>query len=240
MRQVVEGMICAFLDHGWPSMKYWFNLTQSTPLAARVLWWQTSSSHEAASQVPAGNTPTFLQLSRLKYPSILDWVPHPGLRDRLILDYESYDVDQVMCDMVNAFVVEIEDNTPILHESHSGVALPIVGRGYSYNLMELVEQTLMVGPMERRNQRDLMAMRLLRNVGTAKQPSIEHRIHHFKLDPRFFDKYPALYDANAESKYRPSNAPFLQISQLPLPFTTNTVKEYMNAALRAKHILAAF
>lgn len=227
--QVVDTMLSAFLEHGWPSLKYWFDVTQSTGLATRVLWWQTSNSHEAATQVPPGNTPTLIQLSRPKYPCILDWVPHPGLRDLLILNHESYDVDQVICDMTNSFVVEIEENRSIFDEH-----LSVVGKGYSYNLMELVERTLVFGPMDSQSQQELAVMRLLGSVASSKHPSVAHPIHRFKLDPRFFDKYPALYDANAESKYRPKNPPLIQKSQLPLPFTTDTVKEYMNAALQAR------
>ncbi|KAF1816929.1 hypothetical protein P152DRAFT_453537 [Eremomyces bilateralis CBS 781.70] len=238
MPQVVDSMWSAFLEHGWPSLKYWFDVTQSTPLATRVLWWQTSNSHEAATQIPPGNTPTLVQLSRPKYPCILDWVPHPGLRDLLILNYEFYDVDQVICDMTNAFVVEIEDHRTIFDESHPGLSLPI-GKGYGYNLMELVERTLVFGPMDSQSQQELTVMRLLQSMASSKNASIEHPIHRFKLDPRFFDQYPALYDANAESKYRPKNLPFVQKSQLPLPFTTETVKEYMNVALHAKSTLVA-
>jgi hypothetical protein len=237
MPQVVEGMLSAFLEYAWPSLKYWFDVTQSRPLAHRVLWWQTSNSHEAATQVPPGNAPTLVQLSRPKYPCILDWVPHPGLRDLLILNYNSYDVDQVVCDMTNSFVVEIEDNRPIFDESHPAFALPTIGKGYSFSLMELVERTLVFGPMDSQSQQELTVMRLLRSMESSKYASLEHPIHRFKLDPRFFDKYPALYDANAESKYRPKNAPFIHKSQLPLPFTTETVREYMDAALQAKSTL---
>ena len=240
MPQVVESMLAAFLQHGWPSMKYWFDVTRSGILGARVLWWQTSSSHVAATQVPPGNTPTLIQLSQPKYPCILDWVPHPGLRDLLILNYQSYDVDQVICDMTNAFVVEIEEDRPISDPSHPRLDLPnICIGGYSYNLMEIVERTLDYGPMENQSAQELTVMTLLRSMGSSKDASMHHPIHHFKLDPRFFDKYPALYDANAESKYRPKNPPLVQKSQLPLPFTTDSVREYMNAVLHAKRTMAA-
>ncbi|KAF2795963.1 hypothetical protein K505DRAFT_335587 [Melanomma pulvis-pyrius CBS 109.77] len=237
MPHVVEGMLTAFLHHGWPSMKYWFDATQSGPLGARVLWWQTSHSHEAATQIPPGNTPTLIQLSQPKYPCILDWVPHPGLRDRLILNYQSYNVDQVICDMTNAFVVEVEERSPINDQSHSQLDLPRISTGCScsYNLMELVEQTLYFGPLENHSPQELTVMKLLRSTASSKFSA--YPIHSFKLDPRFFDKYPALYDANAESKCRPRNAPIIQKSQLPLPFTTDSVREYMNAVLHAKRTM---
>ncbi|KAJ4375407.1 hypothetical protein N0V83_002494 [Neocucurbitaria cava] len=239
MTMVVEGMLGAFLQHGWPSMKTWFDTTQSHLLGARVLWWQTSSSHEAATQVPPGNSPTIIQLSQPKYPSILDWVPHPGLRDLLILNYQSYDIDQVVCDMTNAFVVEIEESIPILDTSDPAVNLPSISAGYSYNLMELVERASAFGPMENPNPQELAVMSLLQSTESTKYSSMQHPIHRFKLDPRFFDKYPALYDTNAESKYRPRHPPFVQKSQLPLPFTTDSVKEYMNAVLHAKRSMVS-
>ncbi|CAO2654536.1 Nn.00g112690.m01.CDS01 [Neocucurbitaria sp. VM-36] len=237
--QLVKSMFAAFIQHGWPSMKYWFDATQSGLLGARVLWWQTSSSHEAATQIPPGNAPTLIQLSQPKYPCILDWVPHPGLRDLLILNYRSYDVDQVICDMTNAFVVEVEESKPVIDQAHPALHLPSVSTGYSYNLMELVEQSLDFGPMENQNPQELTVMRLLQSTKSSECSSVRHPIHRFKLDPRFFDKYPALYDADAESKYRPKNPPFVSRSQLPLPFTRDSVKEYMNAILHAKRTMVA-
>jgi hypothetical protein len=235
MPRIVERMMSAFLEYGWPSLKVWFDVTQSTSLGARVIWWQTSNSHEAATQVPPQNTPTLVQLSQLNYPCILDWVPHPGLRDLLILNYQYYNVDQVICDMTNAFVVEIEENGRVIDDHE--LDFPDTSKGYSYNLMELVERTLVFGPMDVQSQQELTLISLLRSTGSSQYSSIEHPIHRFKLDPRFFDKYPALYDPNAESKFRPKNPPFIQKSQLPLPFTTESVKEYMNAALQARSLI---
>lgn len=71
--RAVELMVAAFLEQGWPSLRRWMDVTQSNLLAARVLWWQTSNSQEAATQVPPGNAPTAVQRSGTSYPSILDW-----------------------------------------------------------------------------------------------------------------------------------------------------------------------
>lgn len=236
---MVAGMMSAFLEYAWPSMKYWFSTTQSFPLGCKVLWWQTSNSNEAAAQVPVANAPTLIQLSQPNYPCILDWVPHPGLRDLLILNYQSYDVDQVICDLANAFVVEIESSKTSIDESDPALAPNTRGNGCSYNLMELVEQTLVFGQKGGQSQQELLAMGLLLSTASSQHTSTDHPIHRFKLDPRFFDKYPALYDANAESHFRPRNQSLLLKAQVPLPFTTDSAKHYMNAALQVKSALGA-
>ena len=236
MPPLVESLMHAFLAHGWPSMVYWFYATRSIPLGCRVLWWETSHTKEAATQVPTGNIPTLIQLSRPPYPCILDWVPHPGLRDLLILNYESYDVDQVVCDMTNAFVVEVEEAGPFANESHLGVPLiNAPSTGSSFNLMELVQRTLVSGPIQRGNLQELMAFRLLQSTASFDYASVEHPIHRFKLDPSFFDKYPALHDANAVSKYRARHFAFTQKCQLPLPYNTDTAKKYMDTAMPANY-----
>lgn len=234
MPHIVESMLAAFLHQGWPSMRYWFDATQSRPLGARVLWWQTSSSQEAAIQVPPGNTPTLIQLSQLRYPCIIDWVPHLGLRDQLILNYRSYDVDQVICDMTNAFVVEVEECGSSRFQKQSDISTPISYQGYSYSLMDLVERTLISTPLDIKSSQEPTLTEMLQNTTSLQNSLVQYPVHRFKLDPRFFEKYPALYDNSAESKYRPKNPPGVQRSQLPLPFTTESEKEYMNAMIQAK------
>lgn len=159
-------------------------------------------------------------------------VPHPGMRDVLILDYESYNVDQVIVDMTNFFVVEVEDSMPPVVGTGLDLPLPSLCSGRSYNLMDLVERTLMFGPLDSRTQQQVTLPHLLRSM--VSNAYAQHPIHSFKLDPRFFHKYPGLYDANAESKYQSAHPSSAQRSELPLPFTVESVKKYMNVALQAK------
>jgi hypothetical protein len=99
--------------------------------------------------------------------------------------------------------------TRVFDETHSRSSPPNIGKGYSYNLMELVDQTLAFGPTDSHSQQELTLMRLLLSMAPSKYASNEHLIHRFKPDPRFFDEYPALYDGNAESKYRLRNPTLL-------------------------------
>lgn len=240
--RIVDYMTNAFLEHGWPSLKYWMEATQSTALAAQVIWWQTSITREAATTLPTGNAPTAIQLARHTpqkqplYPCILDWVPHPGMRENLILNHESYDIDQVVCDMTNAFVVEVEDNTPVFDDT--GVPIPVVGKGCGYNLMELVQWTSIFGPLDNHSHEALTVMGMLRNMTASQRASI-NSIHRFKIDPRFFQKYPSLYDPEAVSRYWPKEPPHVHMSELPPPFTAESAKSYETAALHAQQAIAA-
>lgn len=88
-------------------MKTWYTMTDSYTTIRWVLWWQITRTSEAFDDIPETNTPTPVQIA-LPHPSIIDWVPFASLRNTLVLS-EGYDLDQVFCDMTEAFVLQKED-----------------------------------------------------------------------------------------------------------------------------------
>lgn len=222
-------MLHGFLQQAWPAMQYWFAVTNSLNLVRSVLWWQTTKSAQAGQEVPSNYTPTFLQSSAI-YPSIIDWVPHSALRDLLILNYESYDLDQVICDMTDAYVVEEEDRIGSTRRQY-------------YNLMDLVQRSLCPASENVLSREEYLVRDLFQKTRTfttiRDEQSGRNRIHRFKIDPAFFEKYPGLFDASAMARgvcNRPVSTPSIQ---KPAAFTVDSVKSYMNLALQAKGSLVS-
>ena len=213
-------MAHAFVQQCWPIMSYWFAVTTSYALVRSVLWWQTTRSAEAFSAVPDINTPTLLQMSP-SYPSIIDWIPHAGIRELIIPNYDSYDVDQVICDMTDAYVVEGEDPSDW-------------SSGDSFNLMDMVQRSLHSGVElgrsgDKSSNPTLRITSLLTKAATnlGREPGT-NQIHRFKVDPSFFVKYPGLYDPNAVAKNTVPRTFGASRMQGPLPLSIQSIRHYVD------------
>lgn len=66
--------------------------------------------------------PTQIQL-REPHSAVIDWVPYAPLRDRIILFYNgSSELDRLICDTLDSFVVEVEDVAKVLPGAAPGRA----------------------------------------------------------------------------------------------------------------------
>jgi hypothetical protein len=218
-------MLNEYLKQCWPRMIPWFHLIKAADVIRSVLWWQVTNSADAASQLSNVHTPTFIQLS-IPHPSMLDWIPHATMRDILILNQDSFDIDTVVADLAAAYVYETESD-----EYPGGV-------GETRNLMDAVHDSLRSG------------MPLLGNAGTEsgsgqnsvaagggaslrttlKRPTAAGVVHQFKIDSSFFTKYPELYDPTAVG--RRTASPPVAFGNVPtaLQFTNSAAQAYMRTA----------
>ena len=211
---LVHSLLHSFIQNCWPVMDHWFTVTNSCTFMTRVMWWQTTKSAQSFIDMPGGYTPTPSQLI-LSYPCIIDWIPHHTIRNAMVANYDSYDVDQVICDMTDAYVVD-EHTNPL-------------------NVMEMVkryssptEDTRMVQPYENANSSHLHPQSDFLQA---------HRIHRFKIDPSFFVKYPGLYDATAIARTPCSSIQIhnrAEANHRPLPFSVRSANAYLDMTVQAK------
>jgi hypothetical protein len=221
--RVLYSMLHEYLEQCWPVMRPWFQVTHTSHLMCAVLWWQITNTDAAASQLSRVYAPTAVQLS-VPHPSILDWVPHSTLRDLFILNQDSFDLDEVICDLAAAYVVEFEPDdyppTPketlnlmdaVQHSLHSGI--PLIG-------------TTGVQGSDQRTHSGGKASCTRHKVPAAAN------IHKFKIDSSFFAKYPALYDASAVANGL-ANAPVtMGTVRSPLQLTNYSAQAYIRTARR--------
>ncbi|KAH6986626.1 hypothetical protein EDB80DRAFT_181211 [Ilyonectria destructans] len=123
LHQCSVGIMSLFTQRAWPSTyPVWFK-SQVPEIIGPILQWRLHPTTEAHNRLLPDYKPTELQLT-VPHSAIIDWVPYAPLRDRVLLCYNgSVALDRLMCDMLNSYVIEVNDVSQI--QSH---APP--GRGY--------------------------------------------------------------------------------------------------------------
>lgn len=232
--QLLNDMLDGFLEECWPCMKRWYSITDSYTTVRWVLWWQISQTSEALDDIPETNTPTPVQRA-LPHPRIIDWVPFASIRNALIIS-EGYDIDQVFCDMTEAFVLQKEESGSQINEIggvayktvvsllQSALRSAVVGNGSDSghgNNVE-AEDVFSDGPLKRTKAASSAYCQQLINFGRWV----------LKLDPSFFQKYPGLYDSTVVAS-GPSwvllNSPKIQ---RPKPLDAEAMNTYANLLLK--------
>ncbi|KAK6380738.1 hypothetical protein LTS17_004938 [Exophiala oligosperma] len=231
--QLVDDMLDGFLEECWPCMKTWYTMTDSYTTIRWVIWWQISQTSEALEDIPETNTPTPVQRA-LPHPSIIDWIPFASIRNRLIIS-DGYDIDQVFCDMTEAFVLQKEAATQegaVMYKSVIGLlraALVSAGSSSPSPSSSSSEShggsgdIFDEGPLKRTKAASSAYCQQLINFGRWV----------VKLDPSFFSKYPSLYDPAIVS-----SGPCWDLLgresriQRPKPLTTEAINTYANLLLK--------
>lgn len=133
------------------------------------------------------------------------------MRNVLVANYDSYDIDQVICDMTESYVVD-DDLAP-----------------EPLNVMELV----------RRYQSPAAGFATGSHSHAHPQSQFLqlHRISGFKIDPSFFVKYPGLFDATAIAKGACASIRIHErgdVCQRPLPLTGGSAGVYLDMVALGK------
>ncbi|KAM3080846.1 hypothetical protein ACMFMF_002762 [Clarireedia jacksonii] len=110
-------MLTTFLYLSWPAMKSWHGYTRAHIPITKLLAWHinptTTAYTELTNTTPAW-VPTRLQTS-IPHPTIIDWVPFPAIRDKLILCHSANPcLDQIICDLGTSYVVEVDASKLVL------------------------------------------------------------------------------------------------------------------------------
>jgi hypothetical protein len=216
----MHSLLHCFTQQSWPTIDHWFQITNSCIAIKAVMWWQTAKTPQSFVDMPAEHRPTPSQLV-LSYPSIIDWIPHPTIRNVMVTNYESYDVDQVICDMTDSYVVEDEHG--------------FQNQGEPLNVMEMVQRYH--SPAEDTRIIHPWANSTTSHLHPQSQFLQTHGIYRFKIDPSFFVKYPGLYDATAIAMRSCSSIRIhdrVEANHRPLPFTVASANAYLDMITQAK------
>ena len=77
-------MLSVFVCMSWSVMTSWHTYTRSHVPLKRLHIWRLNPTAEAYMKMDSYYRPTQIQLS-IPHPSIIDWMPWPAMRDKLIL-----------------------------------------------------------------------------------------------------------------------------------------------------------
>ncbi|VUC23517.1 unnamed protein product [Clonostachys rosea] len=177
-----------------PDAMSWYARTRFYHIADLTTW-QLCPCDETLGRVHPLYRPTSEQLSVL-YPSIINWVPFPSIRERLIRFHAANPhIDRIFCDAVSAYVVEACMSEIVSGAAPSTVYLRVndlltagcwdhSAEGGSWEASVLPAAN--VGHLFTSPERARAAFQHLGMDGGASR---------YKMDPAFFGKYPELYDA---------------------------------------------
>ncbi|KAJ5102611.1 hypothetical protein N7532_003140 [Penicillium argentinense] len=113
LRQVLKGKVelnrpatgPAMLFLTRPDVMKWYAKTRFYHIV-NLTAWQINPCTKTYNSIHPQYRPTSFQLQR-QYPSVIDWIPFPSIRDRLIqLHSANPQIDQIFCDTVSSYVVE--------------------------------------------------------------------------------------------------------------------------------------
>ncbi|PQE31865.1 transcription factor PAP1 protein [Rutstroemia sp. NJR-2017a WRK4] len=104
-------MLATFIYLSWPKMKSWHAYTRAHIPITKLMAWHvdpTTTAFTELNNTTAAWVPTKLQ-STVPHPAIVDWVPFPGVRDKLILCHSANPcLDEIIRDLGNSYVVEAD------------------------------------------------------------------------------------------------------------------------------------
>jgi hypothetical protein len=104
-------MLATFIYFSWPNMKSWHAYTRAHIPLTKLMSWHidpTNTAYTELTNTTAAWVPTKLQ-SSIPHPAIIDWIPFPGVRDKLILCHSANPcLDEIIRDLGNSYVVEAD------------------------------------------------------------------------------------------------------------------------------------
>lgn len=154
--------------------------------------WQLHPCPELLNRVEKQYRPTMLQLQH-EHPEIIDWIPFPALRDRIIRLHSANPlIDQIFCDVVSSYVVEACMADLVLGAPATRVYVRVTDVAMGATGTENKD----IDPAAILPAPDVSS---LFSVGECAQAvfkllNMNHGVSHYKLDPAFFGTYPELFD----------------------------------------------
>lgn len=102
----VSFMLSAFVCMSWQMMTAWHTYTRAHVPVGKLMIWHLNPTAQAYNQISANYRPTQIQLS-VPHPSIIDWIPWPLLRDKLILYHSANPrLDDLVCEIGSSYAAE--------------------------------------------------------------------------------------------------------------------------------------
>jgi Domain of unknown function (DUF3425) len=106
-------MISIFSCLAWQPMTTFFTYTKSHAPITKLTMWHLNPMPRTYADLDSCYRPTDLQLFT-PHPRVIDWVPFPWLRDRLILFHASNPrLDDVICEIADAYACNIDPSALI-------------------------------------------------------------------------------------------------------------------------------
>lgn len=204
-------------------MASWETYTRTLTAVKDLTAWRIDRSPANLLKIVPQYRPTRLQIS-VAHPSVIDWIPWPSLRDKLIVHHSANPkLDQVISDVGKAYVVQADLSTLVRCPQ------PVVGYVSVWTLVQAVAAgEAKDSSTNEGNRTSHSSCGVITNddIGTSTQSSKHYKLpassvnelfesptlaraahqklglsnaaaSNYRLDPSFFELYPELYDSEA-------------------------------------------
>ncbi|KAL9563555.1 hypothetical protein ACKAV7_012223 [Fusarium commune] len=208
-----------------PDVMAWYAKTRFYHIIELTAW-QLYPSSATFNKLHPRYRPTTAQLEN-PHPGIIDWIPFPTIRDRLIqLHSANPHIDQIFCDAVTGYVVEALMSDLVLGAPQITVYVRVT---------DLIN-TMSSGTSESENT---IAMLPAPDISTLfsspayaraafNKLNMDKGAGYYKIDPAFFEKYPELWDQASDltATGMPLKPKYQKILTYPKPLDSSTVETY--------------
>lgn len=234
-------MISTFTCLSWQTMTTYLAHTRAHKAVVHVTSWHLSPDPHIYSKIDPWYRATHIQLS-IPHPVVIDWVPFPSLRDRLIIFHASNPrLDEIICEIADCYAAEIDlsklvkDVNPCQAFLRVFDIITAISKEEDSTPFEDVSGSLPVDTLPapsiaalfNSNHLALQAFHLLK---------MDRGQGLLKLDPVFFERHPELYDGRAEGliargiPIRPPPNRDQAMTPLPKPLDHKTLTKYIEMA----------
>lgn len=211
-----------------PDVMKWYAKTRFYHIV-NLTAWQINPCTKTYNSIHPQYRPTKLQLQN-PYPSVIDWIPFPSIRDRLIqLHSANPQIDQIFCDTVSSYVVE------------TWMSELIMGAPSIKAYIRVTDIIANFDSQVHEDPADLMTALPAPDVATIFNSPVCSRavfnklnmscgVSIYKIDPSFFGSYPELYDHNYDIAAQgiPLRPDVQCRLTCPKPLDTQTFQTYRN------------
>lgn len=207
-----------------PDVMAWYARTRFFHIIELTAW-QLYPSSGTYDKLHERYRPTETQL-RNPHPRVIDWIPFPSIRDRLIQQHAANPhIDQIFCDAVTGYVVEAPMSDLILGAPPINVYIRVTDLITAMSADSAAETVTLPAPD---------AATLFTSTAYARAAfrhlNMDKGAGYYKIDPAFFAKYPELYDQSSglTATGMPLKPKFQKILTYPRPLDASIVETYQS------------
>lgn len=101
-------MLSTFTSVSWEAMRPFWVYTKAHRPVVNVTTWRLKPDADTYVKLAPWYRPTQIQLS-MPHPIVIDWVPYPTMRDRLVLLHSCNPrLDEIICKIADSYVMEVD------------------------------------------------------------------------------------------------------------------------------------
>ncbi|KAH0842690.1 hypothetical protein FOPE_07490 [Fonsecaea pedrosoi] len=107
LRSSVDLILSGFICSMWPPMMSFYTYTGAHNRLGKLTMRRINASPETSADLDPSYRPSLLQQSSL-HAAIIDCIPFPSLRDRILLAYTDEHLDRLVCEIGDSYVIQVD------------------------------------------------------------------------------------------------------------------------------------